>query len=105
MSNPYIYIFVREDLSKCQQIIQAAHAVDEMNANLIDPNAAKVTNYMVLCPAVDEWELHDISVYLKECGIKFHKFYETDIEGHTAIATVPLVGEQRAPMRAFSTMK
>jgi hypothetical protein len=32
-------------------------------------------------------------------------FYETDIEGHTAIATEPLVGEQRIPMQRFSTMK
>ena len=103
MSNPYMYLFVREDLSKPQQIVQAAHAVDELNKGLDE--VTERTNFMVLCPAYDEWELYDISLYLKSCNIKFHMFYETDIEGHTAIATEPLVGEQRIPMQRFSTMK
>lgn len=103
MSNPYIYLFVREDLTPAQKIIQVAHAVDEMNKDTVD--LTSTTNFMVLCSAYDEWELHDISVYLKANDIPHHKFYETDIEGHTAIATIPLVGDQRIPMRKFSTMK
>jgi len=103
MSNPYIYLFVRTDLSKPQQIVQTAHAVDELNKELGE--FTDRTNFMVLCPAFDEWELFDISDYLKHLGIKFHLFYEPDIEGYTAIATEPLIGDQRIPIRCFSTMK
>lgn len=103
MSNPYIYLFVREDLSKCQQIIQTAHAVDELNKSM-DKFTDK-TNHMVLCPADNEGDLFDISMYLSKQGVEHHIFFEPDIKGYTAIATVPLVDDERIPMRVFSTMK
>ena len=105
MSIPYIYLFVREDLSKAQQIVQTAHAVDELNKEMSLGEITSTTNFMVLCPACDEWELFDIKLHLEEQGIEHHMFYEPDIEAFTAIATKPLVGKQRIPMRCFSTMK
>ena len=103
MSNPYIYLFVREDLSKCQQIIQTAHAVDELNKRLDE--VTDKTNHMVLIGAKSDLELCEISHYLHMNKIEHFLFYEPDIEGHTAIATVPLVGDERHPMQIFSTMK
>jgi len=105
MSNPYIYLFVREDLSRPQQIVQTAHAVDELNKEMSYGEITSTTNFMVLCAAEDEWELYDISEYLNSHNIEHHLFFEPDIDGHTAIATKPLVGEQRIPMQRFSTMK
>lgn len=105
MSNPYIYLFVREDLSKCQQIIQTAHAVDELNKDLDPVDVTSVTNYMVLFPAAGEFELIEISAYLNAAGIDHHMFFEPDIDSYTAIAVKPLVGDQRIPMQIFSTMK
>jgi len=105
MSNPYIYLFIRDDLPKAQQIVQTAHAVDELNKEMSLGEITSTTNFMVLCSADGENDLFDISMYLTKQGIKHHIFFEPDIEGHTAIATVPLVGDQRVPMRVFSTMK
>lgn len=103
MSNPYMYLFVREDLSKPQQIIQTAHAVDEMNKKL-DVFTDR-TNHMVLIGAKNDLELYEIAHYLHMNKVEHFLFYEPDIEGHTAIATKPLVGKQREVMRCFSTMK
>lgn len=103
MSNPYIYLFVREDLSKPQQIIQTAHAVDELNKRL--DKFTETTNHMVLIGAKNDLELYEIAHYLHMEKIEHFLFYEPDIEAHTAIATKPLVGDERFPLQVFSTMK
>lgn len=105
MSNPYIYLFVREDLSKPQQIIQTAHAVDELNKMMTLEEITASTNYMVLFPAAGEFELIEISAYLNSAGIDHHMFFEPDIDSYTAIATKPMVGDQRMPLQIFTTMK
>ena len=99
--NPYMYLFVREDLTAAQQIVQTAHAVDELNKEY--PHSPG--NYMVLCSVNDEYDLFDVSTRLKENGIKFHMFYETDVESYTAIATEPLIGYKRKPMKRYSLKK
>lgn len=99
---PYIYLFIRDDLSHCQQIVQTAHAVDELNKK-IKTNAG--VNHMVLFPAQDRDELFDISDYLDHHNIIYHMFHESDIGECTAIATEPLVGDRRKPMRGFRTKR
>jgi hypothetical protein len=32
-------------------------------------------------------------------------FYEPDIDAHTAIATKPLIGDERLPLRRYDTKK
>lgn len=55
MSNtPYMYLFIREDLSIPQQIVQTAHAVDELGKRV--PGSAQ-TNHMVLFGVPDESHL------------------------------------------------
>jgi len=51
MDNPFIYLFIREDLSMPQQIIQTAHAVDELGKRI--KNSAD-TNFMCLFSIADE---------------------------------------------------
>ena len=97
----YMYLFVREDLSKPQQIVQTAHAVDEINKHL--PQTTK-GNYMVLCDVKSEKELLDVSMHLFEEGVNHHLFFEPDIDSYTAIATVPLKGSERKPMKRYNTM-
>ena len=53
MSNPYMYMFTRTDLSATQMIVQTAHAVDELNKQC--PH--EPGNFMVLCGAASEQEL------------------------------------------------
>lgn len=95
--NPYIYMFVRGDLSHPQQIVQTAHAVDEIGKR----HKTDKTSYMVLCDAKNEESLYDISYHLKKHGIDHEMFYEPDISSCTAIATRPLVGDERKPLANF----
>ena len=97
---PYIYMFVREDMSHPQQIIQTAHAVDELSKTGIKNGA-----HMVLFGARDERELVDASCYLEAHGIKHHMFFEPDMMAHTSIATEPLIGNQRQPLKRFRTKR
>ncbi len=92
---PKMYIFVRGDLSIPQQIIQSAHAVDELNK--VYPHRSQ--NHIVLCDAENEQSLFGVSDFLTHHGIKHRMFYETDISSHTAIATVPLCGKECQPLK------
>ncbi len=100
-TNPYMYMFIREDLSHPQQIVQTAHAVDELNKR----HPHRPGNYMVLCGAKSEFDLVQISEWLTEQKIAHEMFYEPDVDGHTAIATMPLIGEERKKMRRFKLKK
>ncbi len=97
MDNPYMYIFVREDLTPAQQIVQAAHAVDELNKE--HPHSPG--NYMVLCGVDNHTDLLDTASYLNDQGIAHHMFFEPDVDSFTAIATKPLKGSDRKPLRRF----
>lgn len=99
--NPYMYLFIREDLSHPQQIVQAAHAVDEINKQ----HPHEPGNFMVLCGAKDEKQLHKIAEMLDSSQIKYSMFFEPDIDSFTAIATQPLRGEERKPLKRFQTKK
>jgi hypothetical protein len=99
--NPYMYMFVREDLSVPQQIVQTAHAVDELNK--VYPHAPG--NYMALCGVKSEDQLLKVSKYLSEHGVLHEMFFEPDIDSYTAIATKPLVGDERTPLRKFALLK
>ncbi len=89
----YSYLFIREDLSPAQQIIQASHAMSQMSFKEAD-NATQYLNntpniVLVGCANLDE--LQDIELNLMKNQIKFEAFYEPDIGNQmTAIATSPI---------------
>ena len=95
----YMYLFTRQDLPFPQQIVQTAHA-----AAYIGERYHADTN-IVLCGCSDEIKLKDIASYLDQNGIQHECFYEPDIDAYTAIATQPLIGESRKPMRKFRLMR
>ena len=95
--NPYMYLFTRADLSIPQQIVQTAHAVDEIGMR----HKSDGTNFMVLCDAASEEHLFTIAECLDKHEIDYEMFFEPDIGQHTAIATQPLRGSQRTPLRKF----
>lgn len=97
--NPFMYLFIREDLSHCQQIIQTAHAAAQIGEKYHGET------YACLMSANDENHLLDISEFLHSKGIDHSLFFEPDINAHTAIATRPLTGEERSPLRRFETKK
>jgi hypothetical protein len=82
-----------------QQIVQTAHA-----AAYIGERYHADTN-IVLCGCPDEVKLKDIADYLASKSIEHECFYEPDIDAYTAIATQPLVGDLRKPLRKFRLMQ
>lgn len=97
---PYIYLFVRTDLSTPQQIVQTAHAVDELRVPASDQ-----THHMVLIGLPDQRKLISTSQFLESLGIKHELFFEPDVNEYTAIATHPLRGDERKPLRRYQLMR
>lgn len=98
MDNEYMYLFARKDLQISQQIIQTAHASAKIG------EAYHGDTYAVLCGADNEEHLHTIAEHLDSHGIAFHMFWEPDLSEYTAIATAPLKGGARSPLRKFKLM-
>lgn len=99
----YIYLFIRKDLSREQQIIQTAHAIHMAGMNQLEKN---IIPHAVLIGAENNEELFDISEYISANNIEHEIFFEPDINQYTAIATHPIKGEQqRAIFANFETLK
>lgn len=100
METRYTYLFIRKDLSGPQRIVQAAHAAHEAGEHFGSHS------HMALMGASDERELMKIAKHLDANGIRYRMFYEPDYDtGYTAIATEPLAGEQRKPLRRYSLLR
>jgi hypothetical protein len=95
----YMYIFIREDISPPQQIVQASHA-----SAIIGEKYHGDTS-IVLCGAKNEEHLDVIASYLEQKGIDHAMFYEPDISACTAIATQPLSGKARSPLKKFELLQ
>lgn len=96
-----MYVFVREDLSIAQQIVQTSHATFEVGAVA---NTVKSPNF-VLIGVKSEQQLHQIKEMLYEQQIECKMFFEPDINQHTAIATVPIVGDSRKIFKKYELFK
>jgi len=92
----YMYVFVRQDLSIPQQIVQASHVCAYVGSSF-HPDTSIV---LLECPNINY--LKYIADYMSENSIKFRMFYETDISEHTAIASEPISGEDRKIFRKFN---
>ena len=99
---PYTYCFIRKDLPLAQQIIQAAHATQEITKRLEHPEQ---TCHFILLEATDESQLSDIKMKLNDTGIAHELFYEPDVDEHTAITTEPIYGKDRNFFRKFKFYK
>jgi len=98
-----MYIFVREDLPHAYQIVQAAHATHQAGIRF---GKTDLPTHFVLIGVKDEEALRAIAMFLEYHQIDFEMFEEIDNDtGYTAIATKPLVGEERKPMKRFQLMK
>lgn len=85
---PYLYTFIREDISPAQQIVQIGHAAYEAGLRF---KAPQNETYLILLAAKDESELKEISMRLEGRGIDHHMFYEPDnAMGFSAICTQPV---------------
>ena len=99
MDTSYVYMWVRQDLSIPQQIVQASHAASIIGEKYHSNTSA------VLCGADGVDHLDAIAEHLDRNNISYVMFYEPDISAHTAIATQPLVGKQRQPLKKFKLLQ
>ncbi len=89
----HIYVFVREDLSPEQKIVQVGHACHE--AGKIFQNGENIPS-LVLLSAQDQEDLIQIAQRLQNRGIDFYAFYEPDFGplGYTALCTQPVINQE-----------
>lgn len=98
-------MLVRRDLTLPQQAVQAAHAaIEAARAGLIPRDNAHP--HLVLCHVASVPALMNAAGRLALAGVRFQLFHEPDWDGvPTALATEPLRGEARAPLRRFPLLK
>lgn len=101
MSEQYMYLFTRRDLSHQQQIIQTSHAVHLMG--MLSEKSDEIPN-AVLIGIESQDHLLDIRQFLEDNQIKSEIFYEPDISEFTAIATHPIRGNDRKKLKTFKLM-
>lgn len=102
MSDQYLYLFIRTDLSPEVQAVQAAHATFELGLDLARADYPEPVNF-VLIGINSERELMQIKQELDRDGLKAHMFYEPDYDtGYTALATEPLRGDDRNRFADYS---
>ena len=99
----YVYVFIREDLSHPQQIVQSCHAAIEATS-LIPYNSEHP--HLVLCGVRNESELLKISARLQAYNIQFKAFQEPDRNNeYTSIATEPICGNKRKIFKRYQCLK
>lgn len=86
--NPYIYTFIRRDISPEQRIVQLGHATWEAGLRFEKPSEIAS---LILLSAENEMDLNAISQKLEERDIDHYKFFEPDNGmGYSAICTKPI---------------
>ena len=99
---PYTYCFIRKDLPIHYQIIQAAHATQEITKTSENPDR---TCHFILFETKDEKQLEKIKMKLDTKNIKSHIFFEPDINEHTSLCTEPIYGDDRRLFKNFKMYK
>jgi len=98
----YAYIFVRQDLSLAQQIVQANHATMLMTSQTPGiglPN-------LVVIGVPDKDALDRVSRKLIFHKIRHYLYFEPDdYIGHSAIATVPITVEEKKVLSNYRLWK
>ena len=83
---PVLYVFVRQDLTKPQVVVQACHAVAKAS-ECFQPPACRIVVFGIR----SVFKLGKTQEYLHECNIKYTSFHECDMNNElTALATEPI---------------
>lgn len=97
-------MFVRQDISLAQQIVQSNHATFEVARRL--PKDFHEIPYLVLIGVPDKNALFRVVQKLQTNDIGHQVFYEPDDNmGLSAVATVPLSQEQRKVLSNYRLWK
>lgn len=94
-------MWVRDDLTIAQQIVQAAHATHESGAAF----GCSAECHLILFKVLNQGQLHEVMGICKENNIQYCAFNEPDPEseplGLTALCTEPIYGDGRKLFKKF----
>lgn len=97
---PYIYCFIRKDLSLPQQVVQSSHACIEAAKAFLDNELEHP--HLVVLGVKGEQQLYNSARKLDKAGVQYRIFTEPDRNGEaTALATEPIFGERRHLFRSY----
>lgn len=104
-NHPYVYVFVRTDLSLPQISVQSCHACIEaskaFNLEELDEHPS-----VIILDIKTEAKLNNVKNYLDSVGIKFVSFHEPDRDNElTSIATEPIFGDKRRYFKKYQLIK
>jgi hypothetical protein len=100
----HVYVIVRADLPHPILSVQASHAAIAATFAFGEPH--KTHPNLVLCSVPDEPALAAVFNRLKEFGVPCCSWSEDDMGGSlTAVATAPLRGDERKPLRRLDLLK
>lgn len=105
MDNPsYVYIFVRQDLSNEQQLVQAAHVALVLGNKLKKDSVAELYFAVIGIPQLSDF--CKVMKDLKKHGTQYECFYEPD-QGNTltAIATHPIKKDERGILLDYQRLR
>lgn len=97
------YVFVRQDLSQSQRVVQSSHACIEAARQFLDKTDEHPHLVVISVPDLDQ--LMEIASYLDSKMVRFVAFFEPDISQYTSIATEPVRAESRKLFRKFKLLK
>lgn len=116
----YSYIFVRQDLTIEQQIIQTGHVtmmtgflmkgakdfdrIDHPTGTVPFHRRLPQSTHYVLVGVKNEQALRAVEDVLTKFGFIYNIFNEPDV-GYTAICTWPVDENDRGPLLAFNTLR
>ena len=105
MSDYYAYIFVRQDISPEQQLIQFGHAACVMGKNLPDEVCPKSLNFVGI-GVKTEYDLFMAMDRMVRSDVSYHAFTEPDLRNEiTAVASVPVKGTAREAFKKYNTLR
>lgn len=94
----HVYVLIRTDIPRAQQLVQACHATFEMGLDLARQHRDPA--HLVALAVPDKDILLNEADRLRATGIRHRMFFEPDDQlGFTALATEPLEAERRVHLR------
>lgn len=95
---------IRRDIPQPHLTVQAAHAAIAATFAFGEPNQPHPN--LVICTVADERELEDLFENIKASGVPCCAWREDDMGmALTAIASGPLRGDERQPMRGLKLLR
>lgn len=103
-TTPFVYIFVRKDLPRIHQTIQASHAAHEAGIEFGKIDGQQ--SHFCIFGVKDEEQLMAAAWQIEQNEIKHSIFHEPDFDmGYTALATEPIAGEKRLLFKNYSLLR